>query len=132
MARVYPLKETTNDAPGDWQLWFQWCRYELDDGIQYGYRFIWRRPDGALQAARGQARLPGIEAAKALMDKATAEGWGDRDGDTMAAAVERLEKHGCVVSLGSGYVGWPDKEAALKGHLTDEMIKDTRLIQAWS
>lgn len=132
MARVYPLKETTNDAPGDWQLWFQWCRYELDDGTQYGYRFIWRRPDGGLQAARGQARLPSIETAKALMNKARAEGWGDRDGNAMAAAVERLVKQGCVASLGSGYVGWPDKEAAMKGHLTEDILADERLIREWS
>jgi hypothetical protein len=126
------LKETTNDAPGDWQLWFQWCRYELDDGTQYGYRFIWRRPGGALQAARGQARIPSIEVGKALMDKAISEGWGNRDWDAMEAAVKRLEKHGCVVSLGSGYVGWPDKESATKGHLTEEVIADERIIREWS
>jgi hypothetical protein len=132
MARVFPLKETTDDAPTDWQLWLQWCRYELDDGTQYGYRFIWKRPDGALQAARGQARLPSIEVGRALMDKAVAEGWGDRDGDAMEAAVKRLEKHGCVVQLGSGYVGWPSKEAAMKGHLTAEVLADERIIREWS
>jgi hypothetical protein len=132
MARVHVLKETTNDAAGDWQLWFQWCRYELDDGTQYGYRFIWRKPDGALQAARGQARIPSTEVGKALMDTAIAEGWGNRDGNAMEAAVKRLEKHGCVVSLGSGYVGWPDKEAARTGHLTEQVIADERIIREWS
>jgi hypothetical protein len=132
VARVYPLRETTNDVPGGWQLWFQWCRYDLDDGVQYGYRFVWRRPDGALQAARGQARIPSIKVGKELMDKAIAEGWGNRDGDAMEAAVERLEKHGCVVSLGSGYVGWPDKMAAAKGRLNAELMADERIIQEWS
>ena len=132
MARVHILKETTNDPAGDWQLWFQWCRYELDDGIQFGYRFIWRRPDGALQAARGQARIPNIEAGKLLMDKAVAEGWGNRDGDKIEAAVERLEGHGCVVNLGSGYVGEPDKDANSKGHVTKEIIDDSLLIHEWS
>lgn len=132
MARVYPLKETTNDAPGGWQLWFQWCRYDLDDGVQYGYRFIWRWPNGRLQAARGQARIPSIEAGKDLMDKAIAEGWGNRDGDAMQAAVTRLEKLGCVVSLGSSYVGWRNKEAATQGRLTDEIVADERIIREWS
>ncbi|MGO9773111.1 MAG: hypothetical protein ACLPSW_26900 [Roseiarcus sp.] len=133
MARVHVLKETTNDPTGDWQLWFQWCRYDLDDeGIQHGYRFIWRRPDGALQAARGQARIPNIADAKSLMDKAIKEGWGNRDGNAIEAAVERLEARGCVVSLGSGYVGWPTKEAAATGHLTEELLADERIIREWA
>ena len=73
MARVHIRKETTNDPAGDWQLWFQWCRYELEDETLYGYRYIWKRPDGDLQAARGQARIPSIAAGKALMDKAAAD-----------------------------------------------------------
>jgi hypothetical protein len=132
MARVHILKETTNDPAGDWQLWFQWCRYELDDGIQYGYRFIWRRPDGALQAARGQARIPNIAAGKTLMEKAIAEGWGNRDGDVIEAAAKRLEDRGYVVSLGTGYVGFPDKNAALKGNPPPEVIEDSRIIAEWS
>ena len=36
------------------------------------------------------------------------------------------------VDLGSGYVGWPDKEATKKGHLTDEMIADARRIADWT
>jgi hypothetical protein len=126
------LKETTNDPPEDWQLWFQWCRYELEDGIQFGYRFIWRRPDGALQAARGQARIPNITAGKALMDKATAEGWGNRDGDIMEAATKRLEGHGYVVTLSTGYVGFPDKDASLKWNPPSEVIEDSRIIAEWS
>jgi len=131
MARVHPLKETTNDPAGDWQLWFQWCRFELDD-TQYGYRFIWRRPDSSLQAARGQARIPSVEAALALINKAKAEGWGDRDGDKIEAAAKRLEALGCVVSRETGYVGWKDKEEATKRHLTEEMISDAKILQDWS
>jgi hypothetical protein len=134
MARVHIRKETTNpnDPPNDWRLWFQWCRYELDDGDQYGYRFIWRTKEGALQAARGQARIPSIKAAKELMDRAIDEGWGERDGDALEAAAQRLEQRGCVVTLASGYVGWPDKDAALKGRLTPEMIEDERIVREWS
>jgi hypothetical protein len=135
MARVHIRKETTdpNAPPSGWRLWFQWCLYELDDGDQYyGYRFIWRTKEGALQAARGQARIPSIKAAQELMQRATDEGWGDRDGDALEAAVERLEKSGCVITLASGYVGWPNKEAALKGHLTPEMIEDERIVREWS
>jgi hypothetical protein len=132
MARVHVRKETTNDPAGNWQLWFQWCRYELDDGIQYGYRFIWRRPDGGLQAARGQARIPSIEEGKALMDKAISEGWGNRDWGKMENAIERLKKEGCVVGLSTGYVGWPNEDAVSKAPLTQEIIDDTHLIREWS
>jgi len=91
---VHILKETTNDPAGDWQLWFQWCRYELDDGTQYGYRFIWRWPDSALQVAHGQARIPSLAAAKVLMEKATAEGWGDRDGEAIKDAAKSYSELG--------------------------------------
>jgi 3-hydroxyisobutyrate dehydrogenase-like beta-hydroxyacid dehydrogenase len=51
--------------------------------MQYGYRFIWLRPDGSLQATRGQARLPSFAAVERLFAAAKAEGWGDQDGDAM-------------------------------------------------
>ena len=87
MARVQVLNQTTIDDPDsdDWTLWLQWCRYLFDDGeMDYGYRFIWRRPKsegGSLQAARGQARIPSLEVAKALMEKAKEEGWGSFDAE---------------------------------------------------
>jgi hypothetical protein len=132
MARVHVLKETTNDPAGDWQLWFQWCRYELDDGTKYGYRFIWRWPDGTLQAARGQARIPSLAAGRALMEKATAEGWGDRDGEAIKAAAGRLEARGYVVTLATGYVGWSNKDAAMKGNPSAAELEDARIIHEWS
>jgi hypothetical protein len=132
MARVYMLKETRIYPSGGWQLCFQWCRYELDDGVQFGYRFIWRRPDGDLQAARGQARIPSIAHAKALMDKATAEGWGDRDGDAIKSAEEKLRTSGLDVDLRAAYVGWRNKEASDKGHLTAETAEAGRIIHDWA
>lgn len=60
-----------------WDLCFQLCRYIGDEDIQEGYRFIWRRPDGSLQAARGQARLPSIETASRLTQAAITAGWGN-------------------------------------------------------
>lgn len=62
---------------GEWQLCFQWCTYHFDDGSpdQRGYRFIWRRPDGTLQPARGQARIPSAADLFALLRLASAEGW---------------------------------------------------------
>jgi hypothetical protein len=54
--------------------------------MERGYRFIWVDPDGRLLPQRGQARLPSLKMAAELMAKATAEGWGDYDADTMAAA----------------------------------------------
>ncbi len=82
MARVQVINEVTDGQKGEWVLCFQWCRYIYDDGsMQYGYRFIWRRPEGSLQAARGQARLPSIEAAKKLMEMADKGGWGGNRAD---------------------------------------------------
>lgn len=77
MARVEIIREVTNDEPGDWQLFFQWCRYHYDDGRdpEMGYRFIWRRPDGSLQAARGQARLGSADDIETLIRLATEAGW---------------------------------------------------------
>lgn len=83
MARVQVIKEATlhpDPGPDDWTLWLQWGRYFYDDGsMNYGYRFIWRRPGGALQAARGQARIPSMEEAEQLIAKAKKEGWGNYD-----------------------------------------------------
>jgi hypothetical protein len=91
MARVQVVNETTdnsNPAPTDWTLWFQWCRYFYDDGtMDYGYRFIWKRPQtegGSLQAARGQARIPSIRVLEQLVAQARDAGWGDYDADDFA------------------------------------------------
>lgn len=134
MARVNVLREVRTGDAGDWQLCFQWCRYRFDDQpLQYGYRFVWRRAeDGSIQAARGQARISSLKQAKELMDQATREGWGDLDGDELDAAAERLRQAGCVVDLETGYVGWPDKEAAQKGNLSEQEIQDAKLIQSWT
>jgi hypothetical protein len=80
-ARVQVLDEVSGDPVNGSHLCFQWCRYVYIDGaLEEGYRFIWRRPDGSLQPARGQARIPSIEIARKLMDKAVAEGWGKHKG----------------------------------------------------
>lgn len=80
-ARIQVLQEISKDMGPEWKLCFQWCRYVYDNGgLEEGYRFIWRRPDGSLQAARGQARIPSIKIAKELMASAEAEGWGANEG----------------------------------------------------
>jgi hypothetical protein len=133
MARVDVLREVRSGDVGEWQLCFQWCRYRLDDGTQYGYRFVWRRPeDGSIQGARGQARIPNYATANELMDAAAKAGWGNRDGEAIENAAERLRGAGCVVELNSGYVGWPDKAAAIKGQLSPERTEDARLIHEWT
>ena len=82
MARVQVIEETHKEekeiGKGDWVLCLQWVRYLYDDGgMEEGYRFIWRRPNGNLQAARGQARIPSLEHAEELIKQAKKEGWGD-------------------------------------------------------
>ena len=63
--------------PYDWNLWFQWATYHYDDGrpAEDGYRFIWTKPDGKLQAARGQARIPTAVDLLNLLDQARKAGW---------------------------------------------------------
>ena len=132
MARVAVLQEVRRGELGQWQLCFQWCCYLLDDITQFGYRFVWRRPDdGSIQGARGQARIPSLSWATELMKKAEDAGWANRDGDLMEEAAQRLRAAGCRVELASGHVGWPDKAAADRSRLTDEIIKDAALIQDW-
>lgn len=76
-ARVVVLHEAKQGKEGDWVLCFQYCRYEYGDGSEEnGYRFIWRRPNGNLQGARGQARIPSIADVQELTATALREGWG--------------------------------------------------------
>ncbi|MBI2832389.1 MAG: hypothetical protein HYX79_09050 [Chloroflexi bacterium] len=82
MVRVQVINEVSKGQKGDWILCLQWCRYLYDDGnMEQGYRFIWRRPNGALQPARGQARIPSLDWAQQLIDKAKKAGWGNQIGD---------------------------------------------------
>jgi hypothetical protein len=76
--RVIILEETIkNYGENDWKLCFQYCLYDYGDGQKdWGYRFIWRRPDGSLQGARGQARLPSLKDIQELIENAIREGWG--------------------------------------------------------
>lgn len=76
MANVDILKEVKTGENEKWNLCFQWCKYKYEDGsYEYGYRFIWRRPDGSLQAARGQARIPSFADMNELIEKAAEDGW---------------------------------------------------------
>jgi len=81
--RVVVFNEAIHpDYPaGGWRLCLQWVRYMGDAGdTQDGYRFIWRGPDGSLQAARGQARIPSRAEAMTLFQMAVDDGWGDKTG----------------------------------------------------
>lgn len=80
--------DTTNPASKskdrqlDWQICFQYGIYQYDPEPntttpvfrETGYRFIWRRPNGNLQGARGQARLL-PEWITILLGKAALNGW---------------------------------------------------------
>jgi len=80
MAHFKILKEARTSNPGGWVLCFQFgiYEYEPDDAnttpAESGYRFIWRRPNGQLQGARGQARLEPVWITM-LLGKAAEEGW---------------------------------------------------------
>lgn len=75
-ARVVVAATVSEKFDSGWELCFQWCLYKFIDHEQYGYRFIWKRPDGTLQAARGQARLPNMDIIIKLIETAKKQGWG--------------------------------------------------------
>lgn len=79
MSTVNVLHEVKREeVNNEWVLCFQYGEYVYDDGNrEHGYRFIWRRPDGSLQPARGQARIPKISDALYLITKAMEQGWGN-------------------------------------------------------
>ncbi len=81
--RVQVLKEACPDrGQGTPALSYQWCLYIYEkDTPEYGYRFMWRRANDNLMAARGGARLPSKKAQDRLRKIADAEGWGDLDAD---------------------------------------------------
>ena len=66
---------TRTPQEDDWTRHFQKVIYHYEDGqSEKGFRFIWRRPDGSLQAARGQARIPGRKELEDLVALAEQEG----------------------------------------------------------
>ncbi|WP_211229928.1 hypothetical protein [Desulfovirgula thermocuniculi] len=76
MAYVKILNEVRQHDDQDWCLCFQECTYHYSPTCsEEGYRFIWRRPDGSLQPARGQARIPSVICIFELLCKAYREGW---------------------------------------------------------
>ena len=79
MAHVHVHKQVPENAnSGEWTLYFQKVTYHYDDGsTQDGFRFIWRRPDGSLQAARGQARIETYEQMMELIEQAKQSGFFD-------------------------------------------------------
>jgi hypothetical protein len=79
-AKVKILHDAHWGEKGSWVLHYQWCRWEYTNGSepQYGYRFMWYRPDGTKQAARGQARIPSAAALRHLIAIAKKEGWGNK------------------------------------------------------
>ncbi len=91
--RVQILNEVFIGDGQGWRLCLQRARYVYDDGsLEEGFRFIWRRPDGSLQGARGQARLPSLRIARILMAKAEEKGWGDFAADDTGRFPEEDEE----------------------------------------
>ncbi len=75
---VYIHHEARGEVEEDgWQLCFQWCTYDLANGAsnQDGYRFIWRHPNGSLELAAGQARIPSAAHIFNLLCLAANAGW---------------------------------------------------------
>ena len=76
------INDVYHPMENDWELHFQYCKYHYkNEDSQEGYRFIWQRPNGSLQPARGQARIPSISLALKLISKAISEGWGNDCGE---------------------------------------------------
>lgn len=95
MANAYVkiLHETQHPMDSGWKLCFQHCQYHYDTGgLQEGYRFIWRRPDETLQAARGQARIPSLSIILKLTSIAMSAGWGNINGEYTGYEFPETEK----------------------------------------
>jgi hypothetical protein len=77
MNQVKIHNEVRSGSEGGRQLCFQWVTYTYDNGApsEQGYRFIWRRQNGKLQPARGQARIPSAAHLFELLQRATRDGW---------------------------------------------------------
>ena len=76
MANVSIHHEVGINEPSGWRLCFQWVTYQYDDGTSKdGYRFIWRFPNGNLEPARGQARIPSAARLLELLSLASQAGW---------------------------------------------------------
>lgn len=78
MATSVQIHNEVKEPPDShgWELCFQKVTYHYDDGTDdAGYRFIWRRPNGNLQAARGQARIPDATTHDRLIRSAKSQGW---------------------------------------------------------
>jgi hypothetical protein len=76
MAKVKVHESIPKKFSNGWTLCFQKCTYHYDDeSVEDGYRFIWKRPDGTLQAARGQARIPNASILHELTEAAKNAGW---------------------------------------------------------
>ena len=76
-AQIFVLNEVKTVKPSGWNLCFQYCRYDYGDGNEEkGYRFIWRRPNGNLQGARGQACIPSTADILLLTSSAISQCWG--------------------------------------------------------
>lgn len=66
------------EVENKWVLCFQYCKYVYNaNSSETGYRFIWRNPDGKLQGAKGQARIPKMSDILYLVSKAMEQGWGN-------------------------------------------------------
>ena len=66
------------------------------------------------------------------MEQARRAGWGNRDGDAMKAAAIELKKRGAAVDFGAGYVGFPNKMAAMQGNASAEEMEWAQMISDWS
>lgn len=84
------------EVENEWVLCFQYCEYFYDDNTsETGYRFIWRKPNGALQPARGQARIPKMSDLLYLVSKAMKQGWGnleEKEVDLKENVISQIEE----------------------------------------
>jgi len=76
--KLSEIEKEPFDWESNWDLCLQLVLYVYDDQEEeYGYRFIYRKPGGNLQPARGGARIPSLEVAEKLIQEARNRGWGN-------------------------------------------------------
>ena len=73
---VKVINSVEYEIENKFRICFQNCRYIYDDGgVEAGFRFMWRTPEGKHLAHRGQARIPSKKIHDNLVKKAEKEGW---------------------------------------------------------
>jgi len=85
VTRVHVINSVDHEYSSGFKLALEWCLYSKPDEKHFGYRFIWKKPDGNRLAHRGQAAIQSKKVSDMLWKRAVDAGWGNYDSDKIPA-----------------------------------------------